>query len=76
MKRPPIPLIPRASASASESVPARFSPLNFSTMQSLDFPEAFEALTGSPPFPWQSALYAEFTAAHFGLGPFAPADTR
>ncbi|MFA6960868.1 MAG: hypothetical protein WC205_08975 [Opitutaceae bacterium] len=45
-------------------------------MQSLDFPEAFEALTGSPPFPWQSALYAEFTAAHFGLGPFAPADTR
>jgi CRISPR-associated endonuclease/helicase Cas3 len=29
-------------------------------MQSLNFPRAFEALTGSTPFPWQSALYGEF----------------
>ncbi len=31
-------------------------------MKSLDFSRTFEALTGQPPFPWQSALYAEFTA--------------
>lgn len=31
-------------------------------MQPLDFPKAFKALTGSPPFPWQAALYAEFAA--------------
>ncbi len=29
-------------------------------MQPLDFPKAFIALTGSPPFPWQSALHAGF----------------
>ncbi len=31
-------------------------------MQPLDFLTAFSALTGSPPFPWQTALYHEFTA--------------
>ncbi len=33
-------------------------------MQALDFPKAFGALTGSPPFPWQEALYREFIAGH------------
>ncbi len=32
-------------------------------MSLLDFPRAFEALTGSAPFPWQSALFAEFTSS-------------
>ncbi len=31
-------------------------------MQPHDFPKTFEALTGSPPFPWQSALYAKSVA--------------
>lgn len=34
-------------------------------MQPSDFPKAFEALTGAPPFPWQSALYADFIAGRF-----------
>ena len=31
-------------------------------MQPHDFPTTFEALTGSPPFPWQSSLFAKFVA--------------
>lgn len=31
-------------------------------MQPHDFPKTFEALTGSPPFPWQSSLFARFVA--------------
>lgn len=31
-------------------------------MQPHDFPKTFEALTGSPPFPWQSSLFAKFVA--------------
>jgi CRISPR-associated endonuclease/helicase Cas3 len=31
-------------------------------MQPIDFPQSFEALTGSPPFPWQTALFAKFIA--------------
>lgn len=31
-------------------------------MQPHDFPNTFEALTGSPPFPWQSSLFAKFVA--------------
>jgi CRISPR-associated endonuclease/helicase Cas3 len=33
-------------------------------MQPLEFTKAFKALTGSAPFPWQAALYTEFTAGH------------
>lgn len=33
-------------------------------MQPRDFPSAFKALTSSLPFPWQSALYAEFISGH------------
>lgn len=32
-------------------------------MHDRDFPKAFAALTGTPPFPWQEALYVEFIAA-------------
>ena len=31
-------------------------------MQPHDFPKTFEALTGSPPFPWQSSLFAKFVS--------------
>lgn len=31
-------------------------------MSPFDFAHAFHALTGSPPFPWQTALYAEFAS--------------
>ena len=31
-------------------------------MQPHDFPRTFEALTGSPPFPWQVSLFARFVA--------------
>lgn len=34
-------------------------------MPPLDFPRAFQSLTGSAPFPWQSALYAKFIAGNF-----------
>ncbi|MFO0808625.1 MAG: type I-U CRISPR-associated helicase/endonuclease Cas3 [Gemmataceae bacterium] len=34
-------------------------------MSDVNFRDAFEALTGKPPFPWQEAMYAEFADGKF-----------
>jgi CRISPR-associated endonuclease/helicase Cas3 len=37
-------------------------PTKWCIMADIDFPTAFESLTGHPPFPWQRALYERFRA--------------
>jgi len=41
-------------------------------MQAADFQKTFSDLTGSPPFPWQSALYLRFINDDFPISANIP----